>query len=696
MKLRTQLVLAFFLLAVLPLAGVSIYSYNSSIRAFRQVVEAESGYLADDMSQRMESVSSDLNHRIQRLGGFPFRQLMAEGTKPGDPQRQALVSQLMAQIGESAPFIRALEFTPMGAANGIIAPSAQHPPRPVIPTPPPKAGEQPPDALIIRVTGDLPSAGAGQAADGTARDGRQMVMSLDMPPSAAPPAAPQPQPWRDRRRAAADAVLKELVQKTEALKKAGNLAGPIGEITARALEAGRREAELALGRNYASEVHREGTLVGRVRAQVSSGQILRHVLTRTQRKQGEIPFAFDSEGKMHTADPGDQPRLESLPVPSSFSRKDAPPQQQATAGNWIIVTRKDAGSGMTFGIARPIGQRLDEIRRTAVRNLGYGLGMVCLAFIGILPLSGRMTRNLTTLTHGAEQLARGDLQTRVDIKSGDEIGKLAQAFNRMAQDLSENQKHLVEQERMRKELEMCRKIQEELLPRKPLRSGLVEVQGVSIPAREVGGDFFNYFPMPDGRVALLIGDVSGKGLPAALLMANLQATIRARLPLEPDLAKLAGELDWEIQSGTPQEVYLTLFISILDTKQRILNYVNAGHNSQFVLHADGSVERLESTGRPLGLLPGAGYASREVQLKDGDSLFFYTDGLVETENAREEEFGMERLERLLLQERERGFESILANVEKVACEFRGDVEAADDATMVLVRIGKTEGFHAQI
>jgi serine phosphatase RsbU (regulator of sigma subunit) len=88
--------------------------------------------------------------------------------------------------------------------------------------------------------------------------------------------------------------------------------------------------------------------------------------------------------------------------------------------------------------------------------------------------------------------------------------------------------------------------------------------------------------------------------------------------------------------------------------------------------------------------------SREVQLKDGDSLFFYTDGLVETENAHEEEFGMERLERLLLRERERGFESILANVEKVACEFRGDVEAADDATMALVRIGEAEGSHAQV
>ena len=162
---------------------------------------------------------------------------------------------------------------------------------------------------------------------------------------------------------------------------------------------------------------------------------------------------------------------------------------------------------------------------------------------------------------------------------------------------------------MHKELEMCRKIQEELLPRLPFRSGAIEVKGVSIPAREVGGDFFNYFPMPDGTMAMLIGDVSGKGLPAALLMANLQATIQARLPLELDLVKLAEQLDGEIAVNNA-EAYLTLFIAVLDSQSLKLRYVNAGHNSQFLLHSDGSVEQLQSTGRPIGLLAGAAFRKR--------------------------------------------------------------------------------------
>jgi len=291
------------------------------------------------------------------------------------------------------------------------------------------------------------------------------------------------------------------------------------------------------------------------------------------------------------------------------------------------------------------------------------------------------------LTKEAENLAHGDLTARVQVTSKDEFGKLAQAFNRMAADLSENQKHLVEQERMHKELEMCRKIQEELLPRQPLRFGAVEVKGVSISAREVGGDFFNYFLMPGGTMALLIGDVSGKGLPAALLMANLQATIQARLPLELDLVKLAEQLDVEIAVNN-SEAYLTLFVAVLDLQSLRLRYVNAGHNSQFLLHSDGSVEQLQSTGRPIGLLAGGGFQEKSVLLKNEDSLFFYTDGLVEAVNEAGEEFGMERLEALLVEERARRLEGMLANVEKEIGKYREGIEAADDATMMLLKIGE--------
>ena len=267
----------------------------------------------------------------------------------------------------------------------------------------------------------------------------------------------------------------------------------------------------------------------------------------------------------------------------------------------------------------------------------------------------------------------------------DEIGRLARAFNQMAEDVERHQHVVVEQERIRRELELGRQIQHDMLPRGPLRLGLMEIQGVSVPAREVGGDFFNYFALSDGDLALLVGDVSGKGVGAALLMANIQASLRTRLALGQDLAAIAREIDIDIEGNTPGPVYATLFVGMLNPATRVLRYVNAGHNQQYVLRRDGSLEEMSSSGLPVGLLAGHGYAEARVQLEAGDLLFFYTDGCVESENEQGEMFGAERLEKLL--ETSAGAEDLLARVEAAVKTFRGTAEPFDDATMMVVKVG---------
>lgn len=273
------------------------------------------------------------------------------------------------------------------------------------------------------------------------------------------------------------------------------------------------------------------------------------------------------------------------------------------------------------------------------------------------------------------------------VRSNDEIGSLGAAFNQMARDLGAHQKLLGERERLRGELELCRQIQNEMLPKQPLRLGFVEIKGVSIPAREVGGDFFNYFLLPEGEVAMLVGDVSGKGVGAALLMANVQATLRARLSLEHDLAALADAIDHDIDESTPTAVYLTLFMGILDASHRVLRYVNAGHNPQFVLRADGGLDRLPSTGLPIAMFAGHGYKEATVTLSEGDILFFYTDGITEVENETGEMFGSERLEALLVKHHAEGVDAILARIEQEVLTFRGAAELFDDATMMVLRLG---------
>jgi sigma-B regulation protein RsbU (phosphoserine phosphatase) len=226
-----------------------------------------------------------------------------------------------------------------------------------------------------------------------------------------------------------------------------------------------------------------------------------------------------------------------------------------------------------------------------------------------------------------------------------------------------------------------------MLPQAPLLLGLTEIKGISVPAREVGGDFFNYFALRDGTIALVVGDVSGKGVGAALLMANLQAALRTRLSLGQDLAALAQELDVEIDRTTPGPVYSTLFVGILDPAARRLRFVNAGHNPQYVLGTGGGLRRMESTGRPIGLLSGGGYTEQQLDVSAGDVLFFYTDGCVEAENTAGDQFGPDRLERLLGASAGRGADAVIAAVEAEIGAFRAGAELTDDATIMVVKVG---------
>jgi serine phosphatase RsbU (regulator of sigma subunit) len=599
---------------------VTLYSYVASERAFRAAVEAEAGALADDMRQRMASVTDELGRKIETMGEAALA-ADADGERGLDAQgAEALQRRIEETVGGFAGLIESLE---------------------LVPEPP-----EPPD-----IDPDLPGlAGVPGVPDGAAI-ARQVREQVE----------------RARRQAL------EAAERSRA-----------EHARTRAEKERTRQAKTAIvmRKDFGVPLRRHGRRVATVRPHLETDRLLRELLGPTGHRPGEIPFAVDAAGRVHAAE-GDVARLPDLAAAAAAA---GPEERRQTLPEWIVVTRRDADSGLTLGVARPVREPLREIRRTALRNLALGLSAVGLGLLGIIPLSRRITRDLGTLTEGAERLARGELDARVPVGSRDEVGRLADAFNRMAHELRENQDRLLAQERLQKELEMGRRIQEEMLPREKLRVAFAEVKGVSIPAREVGGDLFNYFALPGGEAALLVGDVSGKGVAAALLMANLQATLRARLPLERDLPALADDLDHQIAGTAGGGSYLTLFLGVL-APGGAMRYVNAGHNTPFALHADGRIEPLESTGRPLGLLAGGGFAEGAVALEPGSSLFLYTDGVIESENADGEPFGVERLQELLVRERTSGLDGILARVEEAVRAYRDGAEPADDATMVVLKVG---------
>jgi serine phosphatase RsbU (regulator of sigma subunit) len=637
MSLRTRLIIAFLLLSVVPLTAVTLLSYTSSVRAFEKAAEREAVEMAAGVSQRMDLIAADLGRRMGRLpAAFPA----AGEMDPAEFQQQ-----LAPLLGDAVALVERLEFRPLAAGTAGNDPSAGGPP-------PPPARSGAPRAFVVDLS--------------------KMV--------------------EDATRAAAEGLAAvagpEAVKQLEAGMRQGIDEAGLRAMAARASrEAAARAAETRVpadveGQRVAVAVRRDGHVLGHAHATLNLERTLQTVLGQARRDRDEIHFAVDRRGKIHTADAGDVPRLEALGVaPASAAGVTT-----ARAGDWIVATRQ-APAGMTFGLARPIGEPLRDIRRASLRNLALGLLVVALALVAIVPLATGMTRHATTLTDGVRRLSGGDFSTRVPVRSSDEFGVLAAAFNQMAADLERHEAQAVEQERLRRELELSRLIQTEMLPRGPLVAGAAEIAGVSLPAREVGGDFFNYFMLPDDRLAMLVGDVSGKGVSAALLMANVQATLRARVPYEPDLAKLADALDRELDLNTPGAVYLTLFVGLLEPGGRTLRYVNAGHNPQFLLRRDGRIEPLSSTGLPIALYAGHGYRESQVEVAPGDLLFFYTDGLVETENERGEMFGAERLQALLAgAEGDGDITALLRRVTAALAAHRGHAEPFDDATLMAMRI----------
>jgi serine phosphatase RsbU (regulator of sigma subunit) len=414
---------------------------------------------------------------------------------------------------------------------------------------------------------------------------------------------------------------------------------------------------------------------------VETRAVVQSFLDDVPREEGDIPFAVDERGAVLAASEEEARRLSGLAQAPSGSGNE----RAFFREGFVVVSTRDPSSGFAFGIARPVGRAAAEIRTAAARNLGLGLGLVGLALLGILPLSRRITRDLEALETVAERFAAGDLEARVTVRSRDEIGRLAFAFNRMARDLAAEQERRLAEEGLKRELLTCRRIQAELLPHGPLETPLARVEGVSYSAREVGGDFFNYFVLPAGELALLVGDVSGKGIAAALLMANVQATLRGSIPMAWDLAGFAQALDDDLYARTPPESYLTLCFGIVGP-DLVLRYVNAGHNPPLLLRRVGGVERLESTGRPLGLLPGGGYEERQLALRPGDVAVLFTDGVLDMENEAGEAFGAPRLQALLEEKGGPDGDHWPARVAEALLAWRGTKEPADDATIVVLRV----------
>lgn len=306
---------------------------------------------------------------------------------------------------------------------------------------------------------------------------------------------------------------------------------------------------------------------------------------------------------------------------------------------------------------------------TTMQSLFLVLFILLLVVVTLLTMhfSRVLTRPLQKLQEGSEAIGRGDLDFRVPILSHDEFGSLARSFNSMAADLKEYiitlRRTTAEQERMLRELEIARGIQQSFLPDSaPVLDGY-DLQGYNLPAAEVGGDFFDFIPVGDTNWGLVIADVAGKGVPAALFMALSRTLIRASTSANQDPAESIRDANRHICIDSKTSIFVTLFYAILDTKNRVLTYVNAGHNPPILFSEPGkAVTLLKAEGIALGVIDEIDLAPVEIQLKSGDVIVLYTDGVTEAANAHDEEYGSERLVHLVEQIKHKSSAEIIEEI----------------------------------
>ncbi len=202
---------------------------------------------------------------------------------------------------------------------------------------------------------------------------------------------------------------------------------------------------------------------------------------------------------------------------------------------------------------------------------------------------------------------------------------------------------------MRRELELAASIQQKMLPAVSPQLDRYAVCGRNLTAQEVGGDYFDYIQMDNHRWAICLGDISGKGLPASLLMSNLQAILRGQTFHLFRPGEILKHANHQLYQSTSQEKFATLFLAILDTKKNTLLYSSGGHEFPYLIRSDGSHLRLQTGGLPLGMMDNMEYPEETVELSPGDCLFVFSDGVTDAANSNEEMFGEERLEKLLLE-----------------------------------------------
>lgn len=431
----------------------------------------------------------------------------------------------------------------------------------------------------------------------------------------------------------------------------------------------------------------------------------------------------DGEFVLNTGDEKLVPTYSTGTVPEPLSRID----KQVNFPTTVSVTNWDTGD-TSQPIVVSVQTRLSKLYERLFASLGAFAPAVefFLLFLAIvfgvieliaLLIGTRLTRSVTKavaqLYDATIHINRGDFRHRIPVKSNDQLATLANSFNMMTSSIENLIEEQKQKQRLENELAIAQEVQATLFPQQATQLKSLEVHGFCRPARTVSGDYYDFLTINSDKLLLAVGDISGKGISAALLMATIHSAVRAyslegmpqlretaavgvaagsALTLATDLAGLElspglllGLLNHQLYESTPAEKYATLFLGIYEGHNRTLTYSNGGHLPPIVMSMDGSVRRLDCGGTVVGLFDNMTYEQGSVQLHRGDIFMAYSDGVTEPENDYGE-FGEQRLVDLLRENRGLSLDRISELVTAAVDDWIGPGEQPDDVTLVLARV----------
>ncbi len=448
---------------------------------------------------------------------------------------------------------------------------------------------------------------------------------------------------------------------------------------------------------------------------VSSGRSRRSSI----QEQGNRPAVSFNIGGSESAPHEQQVLVKGGTVPPPRNRWDI----EVPFPGLLPVTDWNTGKTEQVGLAvntRPslLYQRLSatfgeqaNVFITALIIIAVMLGIVeLLSLIIGIRLTRTMTRSVNELYKATQHVNRGDFRHRIRVKAQDQLAALETSFNSMTESIEKLLAEQKEKQRIEHELAIAQEVQAQLFPQQVSDLPSLEVHGICRPARTVSGDYYDFLPLGADRVALAVGDISGKGISAALLMATIHSAVRAyslerapaqvavaagdpiglaRVPFagtdgELSPATLMAMLNRQLYGSTPAEKYATMFLGIHHADTRRLTYCNAGHLPPVILGRDGALRRLECGGTVIGLFGGLTFDEATIELRPGDIMLAYSDGVTEPENEFGE-FGEERLIELVRENRDLPLERISEAVLQAVTDWIGGAEQPDDITLVMAR-----------